>query len=487
VVLGVPDPTEAQGLGMSGEHNGRLQAFTNGALAFNDGEVQNRKRRDHASRLRSAPMIVVIGAGMAGLVAGRVLHDAGQQVVVVEGRDRIGGRTHTVDVGGASIDLGGSWIHDGAASPMLPYVESLGIERLGAAPSSIVLGAAVLDRRLGQFADAGARMALSVAMASFMLSHDRHDSLATGLTLAESVDALIPETDGSARRTMAALLAMYEGADADEVKFDNFAPFFFSGEAKDSDVLPDGGYRRVTHALAVGLDIRLSTPVVRIEHGGGGVVVHTSEGALDATSAIVTVPLGVLKAGSIVFDPPLPPAHQAAIDRVGFGAFEKVALAYPEAVWQVEGAPTHITAIDGQSVEWPVILDMSTWYGTPVVLGMAVGGSAHALSRMSDDDKVGALHEVIVAIGGANTPPPTASAVTGWTADPFLCGCYTRIDAASDPATQAADVATLATPIGPLLLAGEHTNVSGTSTVDSAWLSGLRAAGQILGADVTLP
>ena len=432
-------------------------------------------------------MIVVVGAGMAGLVAARVLHDAGEQVVVVEGRDRIGGRTHTVDVGGASVDLGGSWIHNGADSPMLPYVEKLGIERLVAAPSSIVLGAAVLDRRSGQYADADARMALSVAMASFMMSGDRHASLPDGLTLAEGVEKLIPETDVNARRNMAALLAMYEGADADELKFDNFAAFFFSGEAKDSDVFPEGGYRRVTSALGEGLDIRLATAVDRIAHGPDGVVVHAGGEAIEAASVIVTVPLGVLKAGSIVFDPPLPAAHQTAIDRVGFGVFEKVALAYPEAVWQVDGAPTHITAIDGQSVEWPVILDMSTWYGVPVVVGLAVGDSARALAEMSDDEKVAALHDAVAAIGGADTPQPTASAVTAWTDDPFLLGCYTKMDAASDPATQAADVSILATPIGHVVLAGEHTNVTGTSTVDSAWLSGLRAAGQILGAEVSLP
>ena len=100
--------------------------------------------------------VVVVGAGISGLTAARALQLSGVDVVVLEGRERIGGRTHTVDVGGAAVDLGASWIHDGAGSPMLPYVDALGIERLPAPPSGIVLGAAVLNRADDAYPDQGA-------------------------------------------------------------------------------------------------------------------------------------------------------------------------------------------------------------------------------------------------------------------------------------------------------------------------------------------
>src|SRR5687768_10675215 len=97
--------------------------------------------------------VVVVGAGRAGLAAARALHDGGVDGVVVEGRDRIGGRTHTVEVGGAPVDLGASWIHRGEASPMRGYFDSLGIERMPAVTTGIAVGAAVFDRTNGRYPD----------------------------------------------------------------------------------------------------------------------------------------------------------------------------------------------------------------------------------------------------------------------------------------------------------------------------------------------
>src|SRR6185436_14489710 len=201
-------------------------------------------------------------------------------------------------------------------------------------------------------------------------------------------------------------------------------------------------------ALADGLDVRCSIVVEGIEQGDNGVTVHTSAGPFTGSHVIVTVPLGVLKAGTVRFDPALPDPHLAAIDRVGFGAFEKVALEYDRPVWQTDGTPTHLTVVDGVLPEWPVVLDMSTWYGSPVVVGLAVGDSARALAAMDEDAKVRSLHQVIEVIGGAGTPPPHHHAVTSWTNDPFLLGCYTNISPNSTIDEQAVDVGTLATPHG---------------------------------------
>ena len=207
---------------------------------------------------------------------------------------------------------------------------------------------------------------------------------------------------------------------------------------------------------------------------------HTSAGPFTGTHAIVTVPLGVLKAGSVAFDPPLPERHQEAVDRMGFGAFEKVALAYERPVWQVDGAPTHLTVVDRGRTRWPVVLDMSAWYGTPVVVGMAVGESARALAARSEAERVDALHDVIRAIADPTLrdrsagPRPTGRPTRS-------CSVATRTSPSdSDPAQQAEDVAALSTPHGRVLFAGEHTSTAGTSTVDSAWLTGIREASRLL-------
>src|SRR5690348_1758006 len=120
--------------------------------------------------------VVVIGAGMSGLVAARALQLAGVDVVVVEGRDRIGGRTHTVDLGSAAVDLGASWIHPGLDSKMMPLVRALGIEPMPASSGSLVTGAAT-------FPNPTDRDAMLAAMARLMMGAMAPGTVAAGTNL----------------------------------------------------------------------------------------------------------------------------------------------------------------------------------------------------------------------------------------------------------------------------------------------------------------
>ncbi len=144
--------------------------------------------------------VVVVGAGISGLVAARALQLSGVDVVVVEGRDRIGGRTHTIDLGGAAVDLGGSWIHDGAGSPMLPLVDALGIERLPASTTGIALGASVLNRRrTASSPTSTARGALTGAMAGLVMSGADLGQLEPGLDLDQAMAELLAAIDPNVR------------------------------------------------------------------------------------------------------------------------------------------------------------------------------------------------------------------------------------------------------------------------------------------------
>jgi len=433
--------------------------------------------------------VVVVGAGISGLAAARALHRAGVDIVVVEGRDRVGGRTHTVDVEGVPVDLGGSWIHDGAGSPMLDFVDSLGIERMPAVTTAIAVNAAVLDRASGRYPDIDARTALSGAMAAFALAGAQLEQLGPGLDVAEALDKVLTDVDPTIRRTLGALLAMNEGKDDDDMSFDFLRKSFFSSAAFHEDSMPRGGYRGVVDSLADGLPIELETTVERVAQDGDGVTVHTSSGAFDGSHALVTVPLGVLKAAAIEFEPPLPARHLAAIERMGFGVLEKVVIAYDRAVWQVDGAPTHVTIVDSGGPDWPLILDLSAWYGSPVVVGFATGARGRVLAGMAESERVAALHETIRGLcpDTTPTPMPLATAATSWATDPFLRGCYANIALGTEPEQHVTDIEALGTPHGRVLFAGEHTCELGTSTVDSAWRSGLREAARLLGEPVCLP
>jgi polyamine oxidase len=431
--------------------------------------------------------VVVVGAGISGLTAARALHHVGVDVVVVEGRDRVGGRTHTVDVEGVPVDLGASWIHDGAGSPMLGYVDSLGIELMPAATSAIAVNAAVFDRTNGDYPDIEARSALTGAMAAFALAAAQVEQLGPGLDVAEAMAKVLTAVDPTIRQTLGALLAMNEGKDDDDMSFDFLRRHFFGVGVMHEDAMPRGGYRGVVDALADGLPIHLESTVERITQDGAGITVHTSSGAFDGSHVLVTVPLGVLKAAAIQFEPPLPTRQLAAIERMGFGALEKVVIAYDSAAWQVDGAPTHVTIVDSGGPGWPMILDLSAWYGLPIVVGFATGARGRVLAGLPESARVTALHETICALSPGTAPTPIATVATSWATDPFVLGCYANIALGTEPDQHAADIDALGTPHGRVLFAGEHTCELGTSTVDSAWLSGLREASRLLGEPVSLP
>ena len=244
-------------------------------------------------------------------------------------------------------------------------------------------------------------------MAAFALAGAQVEQLRPGLDVAEALDTVLADVDPDIRRSLGALLAMNEGKDDDDMSFDFLRRHFFGGGAMHEDAMPRGGYRGVVDALAEGLPIHLETTVERIAQDDDGVTVHTSSGAFDGSHVLVTVPLGVLKAAAIEFDPPLPAGHLAAIERMGFGVLEKVVIAYDRAVWQVDGAPTHVTIVDSGGPGWPMILDLSTWYGSPVVVGFATGARGRVLAGMAESDRVAALHETICALSPARRRRPS--------------------------------------------------------------------------------
>jgi monoamine oxidase len=135
-----------------------------------------------------------------------------------------------------------------------------------------------------------------------------------------------------------------------------------------------------------------------------------------------------------------------------------------------------------------MILDLSAWYGSPVVVGFATGARGRALATRPEPERIAALHAAICSLGPAGPEPTALGAVaTSWATDPFVLGCYANIALGTSPDQHLADIATLQSPHGRVLFAGEHTCELGTSTVDSAWHSGLREAGRLLGEPVSLP
>jgi polyamine oxidase len=209
---------------------------------------------------------------------------------------------------------------------------------------------------------------------------------------------------------------------------------------------------------------------VRVRCGDG-----TSE---EGSHVVVTVPLGVLKRDALRFTPALPPDRRAAIGRLGFGRYEKVALRFDEPFWRAAGLPhAMIFPRDpGAPVVWVIGQDA---FGAGPVLVFQIFHSAagHILGLTAAGAARWALDLLAEAIG-SSPPAPAAVAVTSWANDPYTGGAYTHIPPGATPA----DADLLGEPIGGrLLFAGEHTQSARLAYADGAMTSGIREAKRLLG------
>ncbi len=451
------------------------------ALPYDDGSD-----RIPEGITRPVERVVVVGAGIAGLAAANALANAGVPVVVLEGRDRIGGRLHTADVGGSPIDLGGSWIHSPLGNPLTAWAEQLGVERrladLYDGNTGVALGA-------GRLADERFRPLLELAFEHF---GEVLEGLAADLppdapvvtaidrfVAAQRASGLDP-ADAPLLRTLV-LDAVESGASgpADDISLAGYPTNGLFYEGSDFGDFPLGGYRRLYEPLARGLDVRLGRVVTTVTLRDGAVAVAVADGEVfEATHALVTVPLGVLKAEAIRFDPPLPDDRRAAINRLGFGQLEKVALRFEHPFWTEAGAP-HITALPADGTQVPVIImGLDRIVDEPAVIAFAFGSRVGILADVPAEVAVARVLAVMAAAVGGQVPRPTAWARTSWGADPFSRGAYAYLR----PGSSHDDLDELGRPLGGrLLFAGEATGSARVGFADGAFSTGIREAKRLLG------
>jgi polyamine oxidase len=427
--------------------------------------------------------VVVIGAGIAGLTVANALTRGGIECVVVEARDRIGGRLHTVSLAGSPVDLGGSWIHTPVGNPMRAFADQAGVRCRSANPLPELAGFDCDEGRRLSAAEVGE--SLSMQLEGFPQAKGR---LLAGLgpdaSAADGIEAFVAGAGlapSPARRARQALRALVEGESADLAERQSLRWMWNEMEYEGhyfGDV-PEGGYRRLVEAMAAGVDLRLGVEVAEIACSAGGVRVRSADGTSeDGSHVVVTVPLGVLKRGAPQFRPALPSDRLAAIERLGFGRYEKVALRFDEPFWRTAGLPHAMIFPRDSSAPavWAIGLDA---FGAGPVLVFQIFHSAagHVLGADPDDATQWVLDLLADAIG-RSCPAPAAVAVTSWANDRYSGGAYTHIPPGADPA----DADVLGEPIGGrLLFAGEHTQSTRLAYADGAMTSGIREAKRLLG------
>jgi len=427
----------------------------------------------------SAPWdVVVIGAGASGLSAARVLTQAGQRVVVLEARKRIGGRVWTNRTWeDMPVDLGASWIHGHEGNPLTELARQFEVPTAVTRYESVTpyneQGAPYklqdVARVLKAFDDLKAGLAREEQ--SFMAEGRAPVALSAAIEQWQQTAGIAPEDRRAQRMVARNEIEIECAADLAELRFPGWDE---TGEYPGEQRMFPQGYGAIIDGLAAGLEIRLETVVQAIDYQQKLVRIESSSGPLVARRVLVTVPLGVLKRGAIRFTPELPAEKQSVIARMGMGLLNKIYLRFPSAFW----ARSHILAfLSDQHGTWPDVFNLQPQCGQPVLMALCSGSAARAAERMSDAELVAGLMRQLRQVYGERTLEPTAWQITRWASDPFAGGSY------SFPALAATrgDYDTLAAPLADrVFFAGEATQREHAATVHGAYGSGLREAQRIL-------
>jgi monoamine oxidase len=449
-------------------------------------------------RARRRVEVIVVGAGLAGLVAATDLAARGHSVAVLEARDRVGGRTLNHPVGhGEVVEVGGQWVGPGQ-DRILARAKTVGVETF----KTYARGAQVLD-----YAGHRSRFTGVIPPLPDPDAGDFADLLGTIVAMQSRIARDAPwrspdaaALDGQTLETFRRAHASTRGA---RFVFDLAVKAVFAAEPRDLSLLHGlfylasgsgilyltstaggaqdarfhGGSQLVSIRLAerLGRRVVLGAPVRRVLHGRTGVTAITDAGSWHGRRIVVAT--SPLLAGDIDYEPLLPALRDGLVQRVPQGSVIKYEAVYPRPFWRA-----HELSGYSNSDRPPVAFtfDNSPPSGRPgVLLGFVAGADARRLGSLPARSRRHAVVEAFTRLFGREAARPRALIEHNWSAERWTRGCYAGY---FPPGVWSDFGPALREPIGPIHWSGTETAETFNGYMDGAVRSGERVAREVAAA-----
>ena len=404
--------------------------------------------------------VAIIGAGAAGLGAANALKDSGLSVIVLEARDRVGGRAWTIQAAPDVVfDVGCGWLHSANGNTFVPIAEKLGFEIDKHLPPwrERAYGKAFPQQDRNEFIRALDQFYDRAEAAAEKARRDGRD---------EPADRYLEP--GNRWNPMIDAISTYiNGSELDRVSILDMDAY----EDSNLNWRVRRGYGALVAAYGAACPLALNCAVTLIDHSGKEVRIETSRGTLTAGKVIVTVPTNLIADEAIRFHPALPAKVDAA-SGLPLGLADKVTIALDEP----EALPK-----EGNLRAATMRTEMGTYhlrpFGQPCIEGFFGGRFARQLEDAGDGAiTAAAIDEIVSLLGNDFRRKLKPLAESRWAHDPFARGSYSH----ALPG-HAGDRAVLAAPVdGRLFFAGEATSPNFFSTAHGARDSGERAAKEVL-------
>jgi monoamine oxidase len=365
-------------------------------------------RPPHPTPERRQPDAIVVGAGLSGLTAARQLAAAGRSVLVLEATARIGGRALTNSTTfGIPVDEGAAWLHGVPTNPLVPIIDEMGFRRVRT----------VLDAPFF----IGDRPATPNEVEQFNETSQRVEQ-AMGAAAQQGRDAAASSflpPDAPFHELVAANIGPLEsGAEIEDTSSMDSSLF----ESGDDDFVAEG-IGTVVARFGKDVPVRLSSPVTRIAYQGQDVRVDTPKASFSTRRVLVTVSTGVLAAGRIAFDPPLPARKLAAIAGLPMGLLNKVIFEFRSDVFPPSAIPSSWVLHDGPGRDDVAFVVKP--FGAPAAIGFFGGKRAWELERLGDRAAIDDAKRRLKQMYGDRIEGEIRRVrVTHWGKNPWTLGSY---------------------------------------------------------------